>query len=101
MAVRHSERGERFIGLRHKRLLLLRHRTSGGEDGDLHRTPAPAVGRTVKDELADLAHAFNHTAARLRTSRDEISRANEELEKRQLALQVAMEAAPRWERRST
>jgi signal transduction histidine kinase/DNA-binding response OmpR family regulator len=46
-----------------------------------------------KDELADLAHAFNHMAARLRTSREEITRANEELEQKRQDLQVAMEAA--------
>ncbi len=46
-----------------------------------------------KDELADLAHAFNHMAARLRTSREEITQANVELEKRGQDLQAAMEAA--------
>jgi signal transduction histidine kinase/DNA-binding response OmpR family regulator len=46
-----------------------------------------------KDELADLAHAFNHMAARLRASRDDITSANVELERRGEELQVAMEAA--------
>jgi signal transduction histidine kinase/DNA-binding response OmpR family regulator len=46
-----------------------------------------------KDELADLAHAFNHMAARLRASRDDITNANAELEKRGQELQVAMESA--------
>jgi signal transduction histidine kinase/CheY-like chemotaxis protein len=53
-----------------------------------------------KDELTELAHEFNHMAARLRTSRDEITSANaqleergHELEKRGEQLQVAMEAA--------
>jgi signal transduction histidine kinase/DNA-binding response OmpR family regulator len=46
-----------------------------------------------KDELAELAHAFNHMAARLRTSREEITRANDELEQKRQDLQVAMEAA--------
>jgi signal transduction histidine kinase/DNA-binding response OmpR family regulator len=46
-----------------------------------------------RDELADLAHAFNHMAARLRTSRDEITSANAELERRGQELQVAVEAA--------
>jgi signal transduction histidine kinase/CheY-like chemotaxis protein len=46
-----------------------------------------------KDELAQLGHEFNHMAARLRTSREEITKANAELEKRGEALQVAMEAA--------
>jgi signal transduction histidine kinase/DNA-binding response OmpR family regulator len=46
-----------------------------------------------RDELADLAHAFNNMAARLRSSRDEITKANVELEKKGQELQVAMEAA--------
>ena len=46
-----------------------------------------------QDELADLADAFNHMAARLRNSRDDITTANAELEKRGQELQVAMEAA--------
>jgi signal transduction histidine kinase/CheY-like chemotaxis protein len=80
-------------------MMLSRHITRGlgalktGADqlgsGDL----GAYIALDSRDELADLAHAFNHMAARLRTSREEITQANDELEKRRHDLQVAMEAA--------
>ena len=47
----------------------------------------------VKDELGELANAFNSMAARLRTARGDLTNANAELEQRHQELQVLMEAA--------
>jgi signal transduction histidine kinase/DNA-binding response OmpR family regulator len=46
-----------------------------------------------KDELADLARAFNDMTGRLRMARQELTRANGELEQRHHELQLLMEAA--------
>ena len=47
----------------------------------------------VRDELGELANAFNSMAARLRTARGDLTSANAELEQRHQELQVLMEAA--------
>ncbi len=46
-----------------------------------------------KDELADLARAFNDMTRRLRLARQDLTRANAELEQRHQELQLLMEAA--------
>ena len=46
-----------------------------------------------RDELGDLADAFNGMAAHLRAARDELTHANVELERRHLEQQALMEAA--------
>jgi signal transduction histidine kinase len=46
-----------------------------------------------RDELGDLANAFNGMAAHLREARDELTQANVELERRHLEQQALMEAA--------
>jgi signal transduction histidine kinase/DNA-binding response OmpR family regulator len=47
----------------------------------------------AKDELGDLASAFNDMTARLRSAHDALTTANAELEQRQQEMQVLMEAA--------
>ena len=80
-------------------ILVSRHFTRG--IGSL-KTGAAALGGgnldyfiqvDATDELGDLAGTFNGMAARLRSARDELTRANGELEQRHQELQVLMEAA--------
>ena len=80
-------------------LLVSRHITRGL--GAL-KTGADSIGAgkldytipiRAKDELGDLAQAFNEMAARLRYARGDLTRANAELERRHHELQVLMEAA--------
>jgi signal transduction histidine kinase/DNA-binding response OmpR family regulator len=47
----------------------------------------------ARDELGELANAFNSMAARLRTARGDLTSANAELEQRHQELQMLMEAA--------
>ena len=61
--------------------------SQGAGDLDSH------IALPGKDELADLARAFNDMTGRLRLARQDLTRANGELEQRHHELQLLMEAA--------